>query len=126
MEKKLTAKTLGLKLKQIREVRYPDRNAFIRASKLDYGAVEQTENGERWLRIDRIERWLTACGWTLASFFASLQEGEGPSEMVRQFATIVDLDPAFAKAVLTMASRGVVVKPEPIRKPTKRKRGEDA
>ncbi len=70
-------KTLCAKLKELRESRFPDRAQFLKVSKLDQTAVAHVENyaetGGRFMSVDRIKRWVNACGVSLPEFFAEFE-----------------------------------------------------
>jgi hypothetical protein len=79
---------VGRKLKALRESRFPDRGEFVQIMKrykVDYGAIQDVEESEspRYLRIDRLEGWVTECGSTLADFFASMAPVPDPKSTVQ-------------------------------------------
>lgn len=66
----LDLKKLGIKLRKLREEKFPRPIDLTKESGVPPQTIELTELGERHIRIDLLKHWLDACGTTLAAFFA--------------------------------------------------------
>lgn len=69
-------KALGKILQSIREKRFDNRAAFTRKTGIKFPQIRDTENGDSWLRLDLLDKWVKACGWTLVRVFRQLEADE--------------------------------------------------
>jgi len=73
-------KAVGDKLKALRVAQFPRKSEFAKKTKIQHGAIDDVENGDIFLRIDRLKTWVETCGSTLPRFFAELEpEPQGPT-----------------------------------------------
>lgn len=69
-------KALGKILQTIREKRFENRAAFTKKTGIKYPQIKDTEAGDSWLRLDLMDKWVKACGWTMVRLFQQLEAEE--------------------------------------------------
>lgn len=66
-------KTIGEALKRLRETKFPQKEDLRKATGIHIGTITETEAGLNLPNVFFIQKWVNACGITLAQFFADLE-----------------------------------------------------
>lgn len=107
-------KTVGNKLKEIREQKSLEIADLARASKTNSAQIRSAEEHRSFPRIDLLEKWLDACGTTLSRFFTEIEGSlvvvqTDKARAVEEFSSLASLDLEVAEALVRIVA-GLVKK----------------